>query len=641
MIKVGIIVPRDMVNIARSAADEFGEKITVLQGFMDNGVEIAKQLELEGYDVIVARGGIKTLLMESSINIPIISVPITLMDVFRAINEAEKLSNNVPLIVSNNIVEIVNNYALIADKKINIFQVRNGTDIRGKMENLASEGEKVVVGIGTITKYAFVHDITPIVIKSGKESFISSIEQAIKIALATRKERVDNERIKAIINYSYEGVICIDKDSNINIFNDSAQKLLKCHASEMLGKKINSVLPELELKEILFNGVKESGEIIEIKQNRFMVSKIPITNRGEVVNVVAILRDIEEIQKMEEKIRKDIDATGHYATYTFKDVIGTSKATKETMRIGQEYAKVDSTVLIQGETGTGKEIMAQSIHNYSNRRNGPFVAVNCAALPENLLESELFGYDSGAFTGANRKGKKGLFEMAHGGSIFLDEISEMNPLLQGRLLRVLQEKKIMKVGGNKLIPIDIRIITATNKDLRSLVKTGDFREDLFYRLNVLKIVLTPLRNRREDIISFLEHFIGIYCRRLGKETLILDLEVKRHLAEHNWYGNVRELKNFCERLVVMAKNRQITLEDITSEILYIEGSNKIERTREDIKKDNNYYENSLNLDDMEKININLALESTNGNIINAAKKLGISRTTLWRRMKEYEIKVAK
>lgn len=218
-------------------------------------------------------------------------------------------------------------------------------------------------------------------------------------------------------------------------------------------------------------------------------------------------QDVTRIQEMEGKFYRKIHLRGHVAKYTFDDILFQSSEIKRTIETAQRYSEVDSNILIIGETGTGKEIFAQSIHNHSNRKNNPFVAINCAALPENLLESELFGYAEGAFTGAMKGGKQGFFELAHRGTIFLDEIGEISPKMQSRSLRVLQEREIMRIGDDKVIPVDVRILSATNKDLMQMVKSNDFREDLYYRLSVLDLVLPPLRERREDIPLLVNAFI--------------------------------------------------------------------------------------------------------------------------------------
>ncbi len=293
---------------------------------------------------------------------------------------------------------------------------------------------------------------------------------------------------------------------------------------------------------------------------------------------------------------------------------------KETIAIAHEFSKVNSNVLIVGETGSGKEVFAQSIHNESNRCKGPFVAVNCAALPETLLESELFGYAAGAFTGAARGGKIGLFELAHRGTIFLDEISEVSPKLQGRLLRVLQEREIMRIGDDKVVPVDVRIIAATNKDLYELMEEGTFRADLYYRLDILKLVIPPLRERKEDIILLMNHFIKLYCLKFNRDYKEIDKAAQDKLLQYAWAGNIRELKNIAERLVVLLKKCSITLPDIES---------ALPRLKETANSTKQKKTEDLNQECLIK-----ALEDANYHYGKAAANLGISRTTLWKRLKQ-------
>jgi len=638
MIKIALIVPKNLINEAKKAAEMYYEEVNILAASMSKGVRLAKDLEKEGYDIIIARGGTKILISQSNLKIPVVAVPITPLDIFKAIERAEGLDSNIAFIAFNNMLTATESYTRISDKYLPIIQVKNELEVEEKLKELKIRGYNVVVGGGILSKYAPVHDMKEVIISSGKEAFVSAIEEAKRIVQATRKEKESKKRIKAIIDHSQDGVVCVDKEGYINIFNKPAEKLLKIYQKEALGKKINILFPELELEETIFNGAKETNVVKKIKGTKMIVSKIPIIVNEEIVDALAMLRNIDDIQKMEEKIRQDIAVTGHYAKYNFDDIISYSKKSKESIRIGKEYARVDSTILIEGETGTGKEVMAQSIHNFSDRSERPFVAVNCAALPESLLESELFGYVSGAFTGADRKGKRGLFEVAHEGTIFLDEISQMDPLLQGRLLRAIQEKKIMRVGDNKLIPVDVRIIAATNEDLYNMVKKNKFREDLYYRLNVLKIHLIPLRKRKEDILYFLDYFMKFYGEQLGKKNIKLSKDAKENLYSYNWPGNVREIKNFVERLIVIAKKDVIEYKDIKNQISMDEkGINHKDIVEESIISSN---QNNFNLDDMEAVNIKLALKNCKGNIKKTSKELGISRTTLWRKMKKYDIRVS-
>jgi transcriptional regulator with PAS, ATPase and Fis domain len=319
---------------------------------------------------------------------------------------------------------------------------------------------------------------------------------------------------------------------------------------------------------------------------------------------------------MEARVRRRIYATGHVANYTFQDILGNSPQIKNVIYAAKEFAVTQSAILILGETGSGKEVFAQSIHNYSNRRQGPFVAINCAALPAQILESELFGYVAGAFTGASQKGKPGLFEIAHEGTIFLDEIGEMDFLTQGKLLRVLQEKKVMRLGSDKVLPIDVRVIAATNKNLKSLVNQNKFRADLYYRLNVLQLKIPPLRERRADLENLVNVFLETYLQPSSRHLLFTPAALNA-LAQYPWPGNIRELKNIVERIAAVCKSHSIDAPFISQML----------KDEEDQEQSLSTFISNNELDEIKK-----ALAEARGNRTQAAKILGISRSTLWRKL---------
>ena len=628
MYKIAMIIPREVMDVAKKANEELGKNVTILNASMTTGVEIAKKLENEGYEVIIARGGTEIMLNKSGIKLPTIPLPITPMDILKAINKAKDISEKIGIIAFNNMLPAIESYEEIMGIKLKKFLVSKEEDVKKAIGKISGDDIEVIIGGGIINKYASKYNLSTVVIETGKEVFINAILNAYEMAMATRKEKERAEKFKSIIEYSNDGIISLDNKGLINVFNPSCEKILKITKKDVIGKHIDKVLPKIDISETLYNGIEETEVIYNIMANKLLLSKIPIWVGSEILGAIIIFHDTNKIVEMEEKIRREISSTGHIAKLSFSDILGNSKEIEKIKRVAMQYAKVESTILIEGETGTGKEIMAQSIHNYSNRQSRPFVAVNCAALPESLLESELFGYDPGAFTGADSKGKRGLFELAHGGTIFLDEISEMNPLLQGRLLRVLQEKQVMRIGGTKIIPIDVRVIAATNKNLYDLVKNGDFREDLYYRLNVLKIDLVPLRERKEDIALLIDRFIKDYSKSLGKEYIELDKSAVNYLCNCKWRGNIRELKNFIERLVVTSNKTYMNLKDIKENFLDLP---KSETIKEETLDDN------LNLTDSEINKIYKALKKSQGKVNNAAKILGISRTTLWRKMKKHNI----
>ncbi|MEH7263781.1 sigma 54-interacting transcriptional regulator, partial [Priestia megaterium] len=388
----------------------------------------------------------------------------------------------------------------------------------------------------------------------------------------------------------------------------AAEHLLELKRQEVLGKQIDAVMPFLPIKNY-FGGEEHLGIIKKIKNKSLIFNIAPIKVEKDIIGAMITFQDITSIQEMEAKIRGEVLSRKFETRYTFSDILGHSKEICEAKRIGQTVSSVDATVLIFGESGTGKELFAQSIHAESLRKNGPFVAVNCAAIPPNLLESELFGYVEGAFTGATRKGKQGLFEMAHRGTIFLDEISEMDTYGQSRLLRVLQEKQVMRLGDNKYIPVDVRVIAATNKNLLKVVEKGKFREDLLYRLKVLTINIPPLRKRKSDIRYLAQHFLVYYTNLYQKKNIEITEKAYSQLTTYKWKGNVRELMHFIERLVVISKNNVVSDQDMKEQL----NENAFET---------NYIgeaAETTNHLQSEKEQILLALTETHSNISQAAK----------------------
>ncbi|MDD7512881.1 MAG: sigma 54-interacting transcriptional regulator [Clostridiales bacterium] len=336
-----------------------------------------------------------------------------------------------------------------------------------------------------------------------------------------------SEMLSHVVNSSKIGMVLVDIYYKVAYANEKAMQIFQ------VDNKNNIELDKYLLPEFL-GSREDTNESITIEGINYRYCKNPITLMDEVAGFYITLENEAEID-LSNKVNK---RKGHIAKYNFKDIVHDSKEMRRTLSIAKKIAITDYTVLIRGESGTGKELIAQSIHNASYRSSFPFVAVNCAALPDNLLESELFGYESGAFTGANSKGKIGLFEQANKGTIFLDEIGDMSPNLQVRLLRTIQEQQIMRIGSDRIIDIDVRLIAATNKDLEKAVEKGSFRSDLFFRLNVLPIVISPLRKRKEDIDSLLKYYMGNEYKNILPDDL-------KKLRAYNWPGNVRELENIC------------------------------------------------------------------------------------------------
>ncbi len=453
--------------------------------------------------------------------------------------------------------------------------------------------------------------------------------EAQKITLGRKIEKENAEKFKVLIDHSLEGIISINRDKTIQVFNSAAERLLQCSATKFIGQQIETILDLPNINNCLATGQQSLGQILRRGQNWISINIVPIIVDQATIGAFITFQDINRIQEAEAKIRHEVLDRKFIAKYNLPDILGRSPQITEAKRIAREIAKVDVTTLITGETGTGKELFAQSIHNNSSRNKGPFVAINCAALPPNLLESELFGYVEGAFTGALKKGKQGLFEMAHRGTLFLDEISEMDNYGQSRLLRVLQERQVMRLGDDKYSPVDVRIIAATNKNLVELIAAGNFRQDLYYRLKVLVLNLPLLRKRCGDVEYLTRHFLILYKERYNKQ-LELTTSAYNYLASYPWPGNVRELTHFIERLIVTAS------EPLVSEEI-------LKRYFEEREDDTTCITaaDCTNTVVTEDTRILSALEKSNYNLTLAAQYLKISRSTLYRKLKFYSIQVKK
>ena len=332
---------------------------------------------------------------------------------------------------------------------------------------------------------------------------------------------------------------------------------------------------------------------------------------------LVFIRNTDRIMEEERKIRKGLAEKGLTAKYSFSDILGKSKAIRENIHMAQRYSRVNSNVLIVGETGTGKELFAHSIHQASSRSDQPFVALNCAALPENLLESELFGYEAGAFSGAAKGGKIGLFELAHRGTIFLDEIGEIPITLQAKLLRVLQEKEIRRIGSTSVHPIDVRVVSATNINIEEKIRNGQFRSDLYYRLNLLDISIPPLRERREDVQELVDFYLTRFACEMGKRIPTVTSEAAQLLMQYDWPGNVRELRNVCERLIVLNDSDFVSAELLRQLKIFRES-----KAREPVILPEEQMEDT--------VYSRLKPKKKKKEL---AEELGVSRTTLWRMAK--------
>lgn len=613
-----IIAPHiKIVETAKFVARKHRD-VTVELGLLEQSIDIARKAEAQGVDVLISRGGTAQLLDREIKSTPTVELPVSPYNLLKAIHRAKTYGNNVTVIGFDSIIQGVEQLAPILDVNITVHHIANELDGKVYMKRAMENGQKVDVLLGGAVAENLAKElgIPTVLLETGELAIENSIREAHRIIEIRNQERQKAEEIHAILHYINQGVIAVNRKSEITIFNPAASKITGIRQVDILGKRIAHVFPDSRIPKVMEKNATELGQLVKIGAAMTLANKIPIMVKGKTVGAVETFEDVSIIQEYEQKIRFNLLKKGHIAKYTLADIIGESRALKQSKMLARKYAAVDSTVLITGESGTGKEMFAQSIHNLSGRKNGPFVAVNCATIPENLLESELFGYEEGAFTGARKKGKAGLFTVAHKGTIFLDEITEISSRLQARLLRIIQEKEVIPLGSENIIPIDIRVIATTNKDLRAEVKNGNFRRDLYFRLNILNLQIPPLIARNGDFRLLAEHLIKIHNKKLGK-NLTLNKKTVSLLENYNWPGNIRELENVIERLCVISESkiREQDLQGIIDELSIQEGNN------------------DSSIEQLTQVHILKTLASCNGNRSLTARQLGISRSSLWRRLK--------
>lgn len=388
-------------------------------------------------------------------------------------------------------------------------------------------------------------------------SSINGVQKIVEISFMPSKERA--EQLDAILTSVHDGILAVNQDSIITQCNPAAVRMLKLSAPQVQGQPLGPTLfKNLLIQETLQTGCQHNNREVFIAPDHgyCVVNTIPLRNdRGDVVGVIAVIRDAQDVRNLMHSMTTSLPIT-------FADISFISPVMGRVIGQARRYATSDSTILINGETGTGKELFARALHSASGRANAAFVPINCAAIPDTLLESELFGYVEGAFTGAVKGGKPGLFELANGGTLFLDEVGDVSAHLQVKLLRVLQEQRVRRVGSNKEVAIDVRIIAATNRNLEDMVADKTFREDLYYRLNVIPLVIPPLRERFEDIRLLSELFLKHFADKLQRAVKGVSPQALQRLEGYNWPGNVRELKNIIERAVNLVDGAEVQSEHI-------------------------------------------------------------------------------
>lgn len=622
----------EIAEAVKRCSDPNTEIITVRLATMEEAVPVARQLLSTGAEVILGGGGTGSLLMKT-IGQPIIKIARTHLDILNALKHAKKFGSHIGLTSFASPVTGIEIFEELLAIKIRQIIFNTTEELKNGIHKAVTEGITCLVGGGICKKIISGFGKHGIVVPPSNEVILDALHEARALAEARRKEQEDTEQLKTILETIKEGVIVIDTGGKVKIFNHMASDIFGLALHKGVGLPLPSVMKGTGLIKVLDTGEPELENIRRVGNVDIVINSLPIIVNGRPCGAVATFKEATRIQDIDRKLREKRYQKGFVARYRIEQIKTQSEKMKQLLHKTVVFAETDETICIVGETGTGKELLAQSIHQLSRRRENAFVAINCAALPESLLESELFGYEEGAFTGAKKGGKIGLFELADGGTIFLDEIADISQSLQTRLLRVLEEKEVMRVGGDRIVPVDIRIICSTYKDLAAEVRTGKFRRDLFYRLAVLKLHIPPLRNRLEDIPIIVESLLTKH----GKRDKRISPKMIERLKQYHWPGNVRELDSLIKAYGILV-GRKVSDDSLLTELL--EGlmhEDGVDSGRTDRIPPGSPVSASGRplkemVEDYEKEIIKKALQDCCFRKNEAAKRLGISINTLWRKL---------
>ena len=614
MIEVLVIVPYEELlhEYEEAIAKAHDPRVHFTTSFM-YGTDARNLSRASDYDIIVVRGMTSRALSEKYPETTIVDIKMDAFDVSSALLEAKKKFpgiRKIGLILPSSSICSASILTELLGIEVVMREVRGEEHMESTLREMVKEGCEVFIGGLTLKRVSEKMGLEYVHIKTGPSAIDSSIKDAITAAHILDRERSRLGLMKSLVNNTPDSLLIIDDKGKITAANHAASSFFR--RPNLVGMDAKELFP-LEIYSVC-----DDVEVVQtIGDQTVLITEHPVHIEGEKRATYVSLRLVEDIRRTEKKIRSKLQEKGLTAKYSFSDIVTEQVEMKQLVAKALRYAHVEGNVLLTGETGTGKELFVQSMHNASPRRDKPFVAVNCAALSEQLLESELFGYTEGSFTGAQKGGKTGLFELAQGGTIFLDEIGEMPIRFQAKLLRVIQEREIRKIGGDEFIPVDVRIMSATNQNIPDLIEKGLFRRDLYYRINLLTLHIPPLRERLDDIPAIFKRFVERKSKALNIVPPMVEKDALECLKGYSWPGNIRELRNVAERAVIFSSSNCITRDTLKEIDVSVGGKKaseekKIPLTSEELYR--RYVESGLTLNDF-------------------ALSIGISRTTLWRKFK--------
>ncbi|MFC0397470.1 propionate catabolism operon regulatory protein PrpR [Paraburkholderia rhizosphaerae] len=628
---IGISKLRDLF---RDIADEYNGRADLQ--LVSLGYEDAvREIEAAGAkrpDVVVAAGSNGTYL-KARIDVPVVLVNPTGFDVMHALARARRDATSVALVTYGETPPEARRFAAAYGLDLLFASYRSEQDAQACVLDLRDRGVDAVVGPGLVTEIAARVGMEAVFLYS-RASVRAALDTALDVVHATWSEIARRQRLDNVLQHLRDGVAALDAQGRVEAINQRLAAALGIEAAAAVGRLLAELAPDLA-----HSALDSEGESLEnVRGVSYVVHRGPLVERGVTSGMVLTFQESRAVERLDRTLRSRQRTRQFTARYRLDDLIGECDAIDRVRTLVRRYAKSDATVLILGESGTGKEMVAQSLHQLSARRDFPFVAINCGAFPEALLESELFGYEEGAFTGARRGGKAGLIEAAHRGTLFLDEIGEMPLPLQSRLLRVLQEREVVRLGATEPTRIDVRIVAATHRSLTDALDAGAFRADLFYRINILNIGLPPLRERQADIVALAAELLYQAARReprlaayigSAQQAARVLAKVREPLCRHAWPGNVRELQNVIERIAVeLADSGESGARVLSVDVLRAIAPEVFDDASAGLRE--------LTLRQrsrrIEADEIRAALEACGGDRDRVCEMLGISKTTLWRKL---------
>ncbi len=636
MAKIAFLIPaeemiKQAVEVIKTENADVDMKVVTSVNVLDE----ANLLVKSGVNVIIARGNHASIIRRET-SIPLVEIILTGQEIAKLIYEAKEILNKpkpiIGIIGFKNMFGAVKPFEEILDVTIKEYLVKLSDELEPAVKKACAENVDMIIGGEIANSYAGKYGIPTLFLKSGEDSLNEAFRIAEKVSYAIELEKKNTAELKTILDYSFNAIIKLNSEGNVIVLNYLAEKILFKRAEDIIGKRITEVFDLLD--ETLIESVLTQGKmlysILLQKDNLALIANFaPIIVDEKIEGAILSFQEFKKIQEMEAEIRKEVYSKGYIAKNTFQQIVGESPYMTELKLIAQTYSKYDSPIMITGESGTGKKLFAESIHNESIRRSSPFVTVDCASMPHEVLEKTLYGYID--TSNSHIPTRRGLFEIAHTGTIFFDRITELSMYDQLSLLRVLGEGSIVRFKENKSMPISVRIICSLDKDITQLIRDGKFSEKLYYMLNVLSLNILPLRNRRKDVENLLDYFIDHYSN-MHRKYILLNDGAREIILSYPWPGNVQQLKKFCEKIIILSTKKVLDENYINncfenySSIITENKFNNIDNGKTVVVYKNPEASKILEL-----------LNTYNGNRSKVAQELNISKTTLWRKIKKYNI----